>query len=195
MVWFGTIPQRGLFIVTLLMCSFLAISVTARQASKSVDADMIERSVAGAEWLANRANENAERAADAPKDSGLAEWLVVAAGLDQNVVYNEFALILNANGYLSQDLAVQTWQREFDQVLTLHQSIGETEKNLTPREIEAEINALPIVALDQAGRDERKRLMRSLFASLTAPTAKAAASKAADRIHKLYRQAGLEQGQ
>lgn len=180
------------WVVALAVCCFSAASV---RAPAPVDAAMVERAVAGAEWLAARAGSAPRRVEMAAEEDDLTGWLLVAGGADESAGYAAFGAYLAGAGYDDAESAVQFWLNEFPRVLAAHAAAGRGQALRPISEIEDELNTLPMVALDEAGEAERERLEEELSQAATPGEARDAARAASERIEALaaLSRAGAEQ--
>lgn len=158
--------------------------------SREVDEAMVERAVAGAEWLAEAAIENPERRESAAGASGLLDWLLVAGGAT-GANYDRFSAFLSANGYPAEVGAVDIWIEEFGMVAdaAAAHARGGTLRSIS--EIEAELRTLPVVPLDEAGRRERRELLRERALAEFQESERAAAAQAGPRLARLREMANL----
>jgi hypothetical protein len=178
----------AIWMSALAICVFVAASV---RPPPPVDAAMVERAVAGAEWLAGHAAEMPDRVAKAAVADDLTNWLLIVGGADKAVGYLAFDAYLSANGYENADGPVRLWLSEFPRVLGAHEATLRLGELRPINEIQAEINALPTVALDKAGETERDALLGELIVAATPERARIAVEKANERIGKLLTLAGL----
>lgn len=195
----ATVPWHNhvsTWVVALVICLVCAASV---RVPPPVDVAMVERAVAGAEWLASRAGSSSKRVERAAEEDDLTTWLLIAGGADDSAGYAAFGAYLAGAGYEDSDSAVQRWLNEFPRVLTAHEAVNwaaRSGQTLRPTgEIEDELNALPMVALDEAGEAERERLEDELSLAATPQAARDVASAAAERLETLaaLAKAGAEQ--
>lgn len=169
---------------------WLITSATAL-APPPVDAEMVERAIAGAELLAKYATENSEESPLRDSDAALLDWLLTAGGLADR--RNErFASELAQVGYENSPLAVSLWLEEFRRVETAALAALYSDNARPIEEIEADINARPRVPLDDRDRAIRHQLMTE-HALATVPVAeRTAATAALGRLAILRDAAGLE---
>jgi len=158
--------------------------------SREVDEAMVERAVTGAEWLAETVIENPERRESAAGASGLRDWLLIAGGVT-GANYDQFAAFLSANGYPAEEGAVEMWIEEFDMIAAAAaaHALGGTLRSVS--EIEAELRTMPVVPLDEAGRRERRELLRERALAETLESERAAAAQAGARLARLRERANL----
>jgi hypothetical protein len=146
---------------------------------------MVERALSGAEWLAAQADSALERVERAAEEDDLTSWLLVAGGADGSVGYTAFGAYLASAGYDDAESAVQIWLNEFPRVLAAYEAALRGQVLRPIREIEAELNALPMVALDEAGKIERERLDDELSLAATPEAARDAVSAVSERFETL----------
>lgn len=177
-VWHSRIAT---WVASLAIC--LATAAT-NQAPPPIDAAMVERAVAGAEWLAERAAEAPERGERAANAVDLTDWLLAVSGAD-TTEYEAFTAYLMGLGYDDPLFAVQIWLEEFSSVLTAAEAARRSAELRSLRDIQAEIRTLPVVSLDEAGEAERDRLIDELALAVTFEEDRQAAAEAGDRIDAL----------
>jgi len=155
-----------------------------------VDTAMVERTLAGAEWLAAQAG-------TLPDAAGLAEaedlvgWLMaVRRALPAG--RGAFSDHLAGNGYGQPLLAAQRWLEEFSRVEAAAESASRATNLRPPREIMEELTSLPTVPLDEAGEVERNRLQDELALAGIPETSRKAGAAALARLAALRRIAGLD---
>jgi len=146
---------------------------------------MVERALSGAEWLAAQADTAPERVERAAEEDDLTSWLLVAGGADDSAGYAAFGAYLADAGYEDAESAAQRWLSEFPRVLAAHEAARRGQALRSVGEIEDDLNALPMVALDQAGEAERERLEDELSLAATPEAARDAARVATERINAL----------
>lgn len=156
-----------------------------------VDAEMVERALAGAEWLAERAKENPERAEAAKGAEGLVDWLLTAGGAT-GPEYDAFGAYLAVTGYENPLFAVQAWSSEIAMVTAAAEAHDRSASLRPIAEIEAELKTLPTVPLDDEGREERRRLLEELELAAIPQQERDTAGAASARLAKLRAEAGLE---
>lgn len=171
--------------VALVICLVSAASV---RPPPPVDTAMVERALSGAEWLAAQAGSAPERVEQAAEEDDLTNWLLVAGGADDSAGYAAFGAYLAGAGYEDAESAAQRWLSEFPRVLAAHEAARRGQALRSVGEIEDDLNALPMVALDQAGEAERERLESELDLAATSDAARKAASMVAERIEALVAQ-------
>lgn len=174
-VWHSRIAT---WVASLAIC--LATAAT-NQAPPAMDAAMIERAVAGAEWLAERAAEVPERGERAANAADLTDWLLAAGGAE-TTEYEAFAAYLTGIGYDDPLFAVQIWLDEFPRLLVAAEAARRSAELRSISDIQAEIRTLPIVPLDEAGEAERDQLFDEMALVLTMEDERQAAAQAKDRI-------------
>lgn len=175
----------------LAICVFAAASV---RPPPPVDTAMVERAVSGAEWLAERAAADPERAARAQGSDDLVEWLLVASGA-VGEDYSIFAAHLARIGYDDPLFSVQVWLEEIERVLAAADAEARAGSIRTVKEIETELQSLPSIPLDDQDREVRERLLVENMLAAVPEEARSAAAAASGRLSALRAQAGLEDGQ
>ena len=155
---------------------------------------MVERAVSGAEWLAERAAADPERAARAQGSDDLVEWLLVASGA-VGEDYSIFAAHLARIGYDDPLFSVQVWLEEIERVLAAADAEARAGSIRTVKEIETELQSLPSIPLDDQDREVRERLLVENMLAAVPEEARSAAAAASGRLSALRAQAGLEDGQ
>ncbi|HSF95719.1 MAG TPA: hypothetical protein VLA52_11900 [Thermohalobaculum sp.] len=154
------------------------------RAPPPLDAASAERAVAGAEWLAARAGEQPDRAGGVAADD-LTNWLLIAGGADEADGYVAFGAYLAGAGYGDADTAVSRWMDEFPRVLFAHDATRGPGEARPVQEIEADILALPTIALDEAGERARDALFEELILATVSPAEREAVANWAARIEAL----------
>lgn len=158
-----------------------------------VDAAMVERSLAGAEWLAAQAKA-LPADADLTGAEDLIAWLLEIRG-GMGADREAFSAHLAANGYGEPLLAVQRWLAELVRVAAAAEAASRAGELRSPAEIQAELRTLPTIPLDEAGEAERDRLIEELgLAGIPEETRKLGATAAA-RLAALRAMAGIEEAQ
>ena len=149
-----------------------------------VDDAMVERSVSGAEWLAEQALDDPKGLEDATRETDLVDWLLVASGAYSSQ-YDAFAEHLSKSGYQDPSFAVSEWLEEISRVLAAAK-VSERASDIRPVSlVKADIKALPEVPQDEAGREARDRLLEEWVLSTVPQEARQSASVAQIRISKL----------
>lgn len=149
-----------------------------------IDHAMVGRAVLGAEWLAARAAEVPEPAEGAEGAIDQTNWLL-ATGVADNRNYEAFAAYLSMIGYADARYAIQDWIEEFTRILAAAEAARQSGELREPDDIEAEMNTLPILPLDEAGEAERDRLLDELNLALIPGAYRRAAAAAEDRLQEL----------
>lgn len=155
-----------------------------------VDDAMVERAVAGAEWLAARAEETPERVDVAGDAMDLTNWLLVAGGA-AGAERDAFAEHLGRIGYEDHRFVISVWLDEFSRILAAARAARRGAELRSLEQIQAEIRTLPTVPLDDAGEADRERLIEERDLAAVPSQERAAAATAAGRIEALRRLAGI----
>jgi len=149
-----------------------------------VNENMVERTVSGAEWLADHAMQSPEHRALAEAETDLVSWLLVAGGVFDDDV-DDFTRYLGTVGYAFSEASVSEWLKEFRLVLTANEA-NQRAGELRPMSgIQAELNAFPNPPPDNAEKARQDGLFDELLLSSIAQDARNAAAKAQARIAAL----------
>lgn len=126
----------------------------------SLSHETSERSLAAAEWLAARAD---PKAAPAPAEASPLEkvdWLLWRAGGTEADGEAAFAAELARLGYENANWSRSLWMEEMAALLAAYDATRGDARGVA--EIEAELNSLPIVPLDEKDERELDRLLAEL---------------------------------
>ncbi|MFV2002154.1 MAG: hypothetical protein ACC619_04160 [Paracoccaceae bacterium] len=149
-----------------------------------VDAQMVERAVSGAEYLAGQVKSDPEMIQAGASEPDLASWLLVAGGAT-GPRYGSFAAYLSSIGYADTLVPVQDWMTEFTRALAAVEAYRESSEIRSMADIQAEMRALPILPLDADDKARRDRLMDELNLASIPDDERRAAGAAQGRIGAL----------
>lgn len=150
--------------------------------------DTAERSLAAAEWLAAHADPGA---APAPAGTGALEtldWLLWRARGAEGDGEAAFAAELAAVGYDGADWALSLWMEEMAALLAAYEATRGDARSVA--EIEAELNSLPIVPIDEEGEQELDRLLAELDRAAISAHSRDLATELGPRIEAVLAAAG-----
>jgi len=153
----GAIWRRRAASVIAGVAIWMAAAATT-PAPPPIDAEMVDRAVSGAEWLAEQAKSDPQMMQAAAIEPDLTSWLLVAGGVT-GAGYEPFAAQLSGIGYDDTLVPVQDWLQEFSNVLAAAEAYQRSAKIRSMADIQAEMRSLPILPLDEDDKARRDRMM------------------------------------